>query len=424
MLALLPLVLSLAPEIAKWLIGNKAEAVTQQAVEVVQAITGTSDPTEAARVAADPQKALELKVALAKVAADAQATQANERIETLRAEINDVANARAQTIALAEAHSPISWSAPTLSFVIVLGFLCVPFVSKFFGYSIDQIWLGALIGAFANVVNYWLGSSASGKRAQEAVQTVAQRSSDQVNANSARDSKNPPPAPPVVVVPPPPPAPLPPPVIVTPPIPTPAPLPDVPPPEPPTDWKRGPFGGVRWQVTPDGVLIEGEASVARSVGEPITVRKVWAGYGPIISEVCGRLGVPIEVVVAVICTESRGKADAILMEPDGRASGGLMQVLNTTASEVLKRTVTASDLKDPVLNINAGVSYIHSQKTKNGYFDPILTASCYNAGGLYKSRPQDNNRFNLRTTGDHLERMIRWYGDCCFVSKQDNWHSL
>jgi hypothetical protein len=424
MLALLPLVLSLAPEIAKWLIGNKAEAVTQQAVEVVQAITGTSDPAEAARIAADPQKALELKVALAKIAADAQASQANERIETLKAEIGDVANARAQTVALAEAHSKISWAAPTISIVIVMGFFCVPFLSKYLGYSIDQIWLGALIASFANVGNYWLGSSASSKRAQEAVQTVAQQSANTVNTQAIEAGKNRrvTDQPPVVVVPPhPTPQPAPVPVIINPPMPVspPAPAPIVSP-----EWRRSPFGGVRWQVTADGILIEGEAAVARSVGEPVTVRKVWTNYGSIISDVCGRLSVPVEVVVAVICTESKGNADAVLQEPDGRASGGLMQLLNTTAAEVLKRPINVNDLKDPTLNINAGVAYILSQKVKTNYFDPILCAAAYNSGGIYPPRSQDNNRFNLRTTGDHLERMIRWYGDACYVSKNDNWHSV
>src|SRR5690349_1240686 len=105
MLALLPLALSLAPEIAKWLIGSKAEIVTQHAVEVVKTITGTDDPAEAARIAADPQKSLELKLALAKVAQEAEVTQSNERIATLQAEIGDVANARSQMVELAKTNS-------------------------------------------------------------------------------------------------------------------------------------------------------------------------------------------------------------------------------------------------------------------------------------------------------------------------------
>jgi soluble lytic murein transglycosylase-like protein len=127
------------------------------------------------------------------------------------------------------------------------------------------------------------------------------------------------------------------------------------------------------------------------------------------------------VVVAVICTESKGVPDAVYVEPDGRASGGLMQVLNTTASDILKRTITVQDLKDPVLNIGAGVTYIYMNKSKTDYFDPILVAASYNSGGIYPPRSQDKNRFNLRTTGDHLERMIRWYGDACYTSKVDGW---
>lgn len=185
-------------------------------------------------------------------------------------------------------------------------------------------------------------------------------------------------------------------------------------------WRQGPFGGARWQVLPDGVLVEGDPTVARTVGEPVTVRRVWQTFGPILREVSARYGVPVEVAVMVICTESKGLAGATLQEPDGRTSSGLMQVLTGTASEMLGRPVSAEDLKNPQTSIEAGVAYIAHQK-KDTWFDPILTAAAYNAGGIYEPRRQDTNRFNLRCTGDHLERAIRWYGDVCFVAKADNW---
>ena len=44
--------------------------------------------------------------------------------------------------------------------------------------------------------------------------------------------------------------------------------------------------------------------------------------------------------MATIATESRGVAQAILVEPDRRTSAGIMQTLVGTASEMLGRPVT------------------------------------------------------------------------------------
>jgi soluble lytic murein transglycosylase-like protein len=191
--------------------------------------------------------------------------------------------------------------------------------------------------------------------------------------------------------------------------------------KPTADWKQGPFGGIRWQVMPDGVLIEGETAVARSPGQPATIRRIWAEYGTMIEGACQQLSVPVEIVVMTIATESAGRPKAKLVEPDKRMSLGLMQILMGTAAEVLGHPITSEALQDPLTNILAGTAYIHKQKNKT-WFDPILTAAAYNAGGLYEMRPgKDDNRFHLRSTGDHLERAIRWYGDVCFCAKEDKW---
>lgn len=191
--------------------------------------------------------------------------------------------------------------------------------------------------------------------------------------------------------------------------------------EPVIAWKQGPYGGARWRVTPDGVQVEGEAEVARSPGQPVTIRRIWSQYGTMIQGVCQQFSVPVEIVMMTIATESAGRPKAKLVEPDKRMSLGLMQILVGTAAEVLGHEISAEALQDPLTNIQAGTAYIHSQKEKT-WFDPILTAAAYNAGGLYEMRPgKDNNRFHLRSTGDHLERAIRWYSDICFCAKEDKW---
>lgn len=186
------------------------------------------------------------------------------------------------------------------------------------------------------------------------------------------------------------------------------------------EWRRGPFGGVRWRVMPEGIIVEGDTQPERTVGEPVTVRRIWRDYGAIIQEVCAKQGVPAEVVVGVIATESRGVATAGREEPDGRVSTGVMQVLTSTAAEMLERPVTAEEMMRPEISIEAGTRYIAKQRGVTG-FDPILVAAAYNAGGLYQPRQQDDNRFRLRSTGDHLERMRKYFNDAVAVAKSDNW---
>jgi hypothetical protein len=100
MLALLPLLLTFAPDLARWIAGDKAGAVATKAAEVAGAVLGTTDPAEAAVAIQDPGKAMELRLALAKVAADAEGAKRQAELDTLRAEFADAANARARDIAL------------------------------------------------------------------------------------------------------------------------------------------------------------------------------------------------------------------------------------------------------------------------------------------------------------------------------------
>lgn len=204
------------------------------------------------------------------------------------------------------------------------------------------------------------------------------------------------------------------PVVVVPPL-----APAQPAPAPPVDqaWQQGPHGGARWKLTTEGVLVEGEAAPLRTVGIPATARRVWQQYGRLIHDACARIGCPLEIAVACICTESRGRADAVLVEPDGRASGGLFQVLTGTAAEMLGRDVSIEELKRPEVSIEAGVLYLAKQRQTTA-FQPPLCAAAFNAGGLYRS---SSNRWNLRSTGDHIDRFCQFYGDAVAVAHEDGW---
>lgn len=78
MLALLPILLSLAPSLAEWLSGPKAAAVATQAVSVVQAVTGTSDPDTVANL--PPDKRAELQIKLAQIAVEMRKTENEDLI--------------------------------------------------------------------------------------------------------------------------------------------------------------------------------------------------------------------------------------------------------------------------------------------------------------------------------------------------------
>lgn len=95
--------------------------------------------------------------------------------------IDDTKNARAQTVALAQAGSGISLAPVVISIVIVVGFFaCIALL-----FFVDRTWderqanllnvlFGALIPGFVQVCNYWLGSSAGSKRAGDAVRKIAE----------------------------------------------------------------------------------------------------------------------------------------------------------------------------------------------------------------------------------------------------------
>lgn len=261
--------------------------------------------------------------------------------------------------------------------------------------------IGTVVGVFqglsVQVVGFYFGSSAGSKEKTEQLGQALERVGGALAEKAGR------PDPPVVAQP----APAPAPVVVHAAAPAAA----------DGQWRQGPFGGQRWRLTPAGVVLEGQAEPLRTVGQPATVRRIWRDFGHLVAASCAANGVPLEIAVATIATESRGVPSAVLVEPDDRRSVGLMQTLVGTASEVMGREVSAAELADPALSIEAGVRYLARQRPKTD-FQPPLVAAAYNAGGLYAS---DDNPWRLRSTGDHVARFCRFYGDCCAVAAEDGW---
>jgi hypothetical protein len=171
--ALLPLILSLAPELARLLAGDRAGTITSRATDLVRTVTGTDDPDAAAVVLQDPAKAAELRIRLAEIAAEAETAR-------LQAVLADAAGARAQTVQLAQAGSSIAWAAPVVSLIVVAGFFACVWLLMLSPRAWDErtaallnVLFGALTIGFGQVTNYWLGSSAGSKASGDAVRAIA-----------------------------------------------------------------------------------------------------------------------------------------------------------------------------------------------------------------------------------------------------------
>ncbi len=184
---------------------------------------------------------------------------------------------------------------------------------------------------------------------------------------------------------------------------------------------------VKWSLTKLGIDVAGEG-VTYTPGEPATVRRVWTQFGDSFTAWATKYEIPVELLVATACTETRGDAAAIRMEPGyesdektpGRISPGLMQTLISTARSTLAREGLAQSTIDRQWllvadnSIHAGAAYINQMFPQTG-FDPPLVACGYNAGGVYHQEGE-KNRWKMRQypigTGEHANRFVSWFNDC------------
>lgn len=182
--------------------------------------------------------------------------------------------------------------------------------------------------------------------------------------------------------------------------------------------------GVYWALTSKGIAIEGAAAQG-TPGEPVTIRKIWKQYGDLSVAAAKRFGVPVELIIATIATESAGNASAVRVEPKiNDRSVGLMQTLVKTAQGALGRpSLTADDLLDPATSINAGTAYIAQQRSTT-HFDAPKVAAAYNAGSIRKDKA-DANPWKLvcypAGTGRHVTTFVSWFNDAMVVSGADGW---
>jgi len=119
-------------------------------------------------IQADPSAA---QVKLAQIEAETKAREG---------ELADLANARNQTIQLAQAGSTIAWGAPVISFTISVGFFAVLIMLFFVRvempssvFQLLSVILGVLAGLMTQVGNYWLGNSEGARRNADSVRQLA-----------------------------------------------------------------------------------------------------------------------------------------------------------------------------------------------------------------------------------------------------------
>jgi hypothetical protein len=193
--ALIPLVLSLAPQLAGLIFGSKGADATAKVAGVVQTVVGTvadlSAPGGAAaavaHIQANPQAASDLAVKLAELQAQMQKEQDDaaealrqNALDELKVRLADTGSARDMATELAKSHSALAYGGVVVSVVIVgaFGWTTYSVLSNHLSATDGQfgsILIGTLAAMATQVANYWLGSS-QGSNAKNALLANAQNS--------------------------------------------------------------------------------------------------------------------------------------------------------------------------------------------------------------------------------------------------------
>jgi hypothetical protein len=163
------------------------------------------------------------------------------------------------------------------------------------------------------------------------------------------------------------------------------------------------FGGIAWRVvnqrvrlhsgTPKGSV----ADVRRCMNRfGASIRK-WADHYHL-----SRASVAATALTESTCTNPAGSSDGL--------SSGPMQVTASTCAALmgLSRTTCRKRMHgNPDFSFQVGAKYMGSSYQRNQHHrDPPKIAAAYNAGSLRRSSA---NRWHLVSTGNHIDRFVRWY---------------
>lgn len=202
-------------------------------------------------------------------------------------------------------------------------------------------------------------------------------------------------------------------------------------------WHRRFGGSIEWRLGADGVEVR-DAPPERDAASDALAAKVLgeAWFGPLLRRHATGQKVPIELLVATLCTESAGTAAtpvatarAERQEPGfvsyaatpHRVSLGCMQTLISTARGALRRSVSAEDLRNPDISIEAGAACI-AQQAAQTRLDPPVVACAYNAGSVIL-QDSPTNRWRMRQypigTSHHADRFVRFFNGAVAALRAD-----
>jgi len=194
MLPLIPIAISLIPDLIKILAGDKAGAVADSVAKAVSLATGTEDPKAAKeKLDADPAATAALRIKLAEIALEATKAQNEEEDRKrkdqlaqlqaqlqaedqkrkdelaqfqaqIKADLENTAGARSLQEALVKSGSPLQWAPSIVSVVVTLFFastviFLIVWPQDAKNKDLLNLAVGALIAGFSTVISYWLGSS-------------------------------------------------------------------------------------------------------------------------------------------------------------------------------------------------------------------------------------------------------------------------
>ena len=192
---LIPLVLSLAPQLAGLIFGPKGADATAKVAGVVQAVVGTAADLSApggvaaavAHIQSNEQasadlaaKLAELHLQMQKEQDDAAQVLRQDALDELKTRLADTGSARDMATELARAHSGLAYGGVIVSVVIVgaFGWTTYAVLTSHLSASDGQfgsILVGTLAVMATQVANYWLGSSI-GSNTKNALLANAQNS--------------------------------------------------------------------------------------------------------------------------------------------------------------------------------------------------------------------------------------------------------
>ena len=161
---LVSLALNMAPELARFLFGEHADATATAVARLVQSVTGTPEPEAAKAVLArDAGKSEALRVQLARFAAESEQSARTAELAYFGARLAELA--KPWTPQAPHTRTVAGWGAPVVSLLVLATFGAVMLAAMTKSLpagseTAANLLLGNLAAMTSAVVSYWVGSSA------------------------------------------------------------------------------------------------------------------------------------------------------------------------------------------------------------------------------------------------------------------------